>query len=182
MPSIGHAVVGLAAARWWTRCGGSRGRAAAAFVALATFPDLDVLARALGAGARSPWLHRGITHAVLMSALAGLAAGLALERDGRARARAAAFGAFVAASHGLLDTLTRGGNGVMLLWPWSTARWLASVALVPASPMGLHVASARAAAVAAQELVLLAPLLIYALWPGRGRARGAGSATASAAE
>lgn len=171
MPSIGHVVVGLAAGRWWTRRGGPRARAAAAFVALATFQDVDVLARALGAAAGSPWLHRGLTHALLVAAAAGLSVGLALERAWRARARAAALGALVAASHGLLDTLTRGGNGVMLLWPWSTARWLAPVSLIPAAPMGLRLASARAGAVAAEELLLLAPLLLYALWPARGRAR-----------
>lgn len=171
MPSIGHVVVGLAAGRWWARRGAPRARATAACVALATFQDLDVLARALGAGARSPWLHRGLTHALLVAAAAGLTAALALEREGRGRARAATFGALVAASHGLLDTITRGGNGVMLLWPWSTARWLAPVALVPAAPLGLRLASARAAAVAAEELLLLAPLLLYAAWPVGAAAR-----------
>jgi inner membrane protein len=165
MPSVGHVIVGLAAGKWWARAGGSRPAATAAFVALSTFPDLDVLARRLGAVAGSPWLHRGASHALATAALAGLAAALLAGGLGRPRGAMAVAGALVAASHGLLDTLTGGGGGVMLLWPAAAARFLAPWALMPAAPMGLGLASARGTAVALRELALFWPLLLYAAWP-----------------
>lgn len=166
MPSIGHAVVGLAASRWWTRAGGSRPAASAAFVALATFQDLDVLARRLGAPPGSAWLHRGALHSLAVAGLAGALVGL-LARPGRPRLALAALGALVAASHGVLDTLTGGGAGVMLLWPASEARLLAPWTWLPAAPLGLGILSSRGAAVAARELVIFAPLLAYLAWPRR---------------
>lgn len=173
MPSIGHVAVGLAAGRLHAGEEAPRLPSAALFTALATFPDLDVLARALGATAGSPWLHRGALHSLAAAAAAATIATLAagglgaLGGLGRSRARLWATAFLVAASHGLLDTLTRGGGGVMLLWPAELERVLAPWALVPASPMGLRLLSARGAEVMLRELVLFAPLLLVAAWPRR---------------
>lgn len=169
VPSVGHLVVGLAAARAYAPDARARPAATAAFVALSMFPDLDVAARALGAPAGSAWLHRGALHSLAVASAAGVAVALVAGGLGRSRRAMAVAGALVAATHGLLDTLTGGGAGVMLLWPASTAR-LAAWHLVPASPIGLRLASARGVAVAVRELVLLAPLVLYALWPLRARA------------
>ncbi|MBK9517176.1 MAG: metal-dependent hydrolase [Anaeromyxobacter sp.] len=167
MPSIGHVVVGLAAGRWYARAGGSRAAASAVFVALSTFQDLDFLARRLGAPAGSAWLHRGAIHALATAALAGLAAAALVGGQGRSRAAMALAGALVAASHGLLDTLTGGGAGVMLAWPLTADRFLAPWTWMPAAPMGLRLLSSRGASVALRELVLFGPLLLYVAWPGR---------------
>src|SRR5512138_1169777 len=166
VPSVGHVVVGLAAARAYAPDARLRPAATAAFLALSLFPDLDVAARWLGAPAGSAWVHRGALHSLAIAAVAGLAAALASGGLGRSRRAMAVAGALVAASHGLLDTLTGGGAGVMLLWPESAAR-LAAWRLVPAAPMGLRLLSGRGAAVAARELLLFAPLVVYALWPSR---------------
>lgn len=167
MPSIGHAIVGLAAGRWYARAGGPRAAAAAVFLALATFQDLDVLARGLGAPAGSAWLHRGGLHALTTALLAGLAAAALAGGLGRTRAAMALAGALVAVSHGLLDTLTGGGAGVMLAWPITRERVLAPWSALPAAPMGLRLLSSRGAAVALREVVLFAPLLAYLAWPAR---------------
>jgi inner membrane protein len=172
MPSLGHVAVGLAAGRLHAGDGRPRLAAAALYTALATFPDLDVLARALGAGRGSPWLHRGALHALPVAALAGVVAALAIGGLGRSRARTALLGAAVAASHGLLDTLTHGGGGVMLLWPFDLSRHLAPWALLPAAPLGLRFLSHRGIDVLATEAILFLPLLVYALWPGAAARRG----------
>lgn len=166
MPSVGHVVVGLAAGRWYAAGTPSRRAASVAFVALATFPDLDVAARCLGARAGSEWLHRGALHSLAAALAAGLAASLVLGGLGRPRWAMALTGALVAASHGLLDTLTGGSAGVMLLWPAAPDR-LAWWRVLPAAPIGFRLFSPRGADVVLREVVLFAPLLAYALWPRR---------------
>jgi inner membrane protein len=171
MPSLGHVVVGLAAGR--LHAGRARPRLAPTllFTALAAFPDLDVLARRLGAEAGSSWLHRGALHSLLAAAVAGLASALLPGGLGRSRARLAVTAVLVAASHGLLDAFTGGGGGVMFLWPLSAERFLAPWHVLPAAPMGLRFLSARGGAVALRELLLFAPLVLYALWPRRPAVR-----------
>jgi inner membrane protein len=175
MPSIGHVIVGLAAGRRYARPEASRLAPTAALVALATFPDLDFLWRRLGAVAGGPWAHRGALHSLPVALAAALLAAWGLGGLGRSRRALACWGFAVAASHGLLDTLTWGGAGVMLLWPLSSARWLAPVGLVAAAPMGLRLASGAGLAVVCRELLLFSPLLAYALWPRRWRLRMRGA-------
>jgi inner membrane protein len=181
MPSLGHVAVGLAAGRLHAGPEGPRAAATALFVALATFPDADVLARALGAGPGSAFLHRGALHSMAAALAAATLAVLGAGGLGRSRARLWIAAAAAAASHGALDALTRGGGGVMFLWPVSVERFLSPWSLVAASPMGLRLASARGARVVLQEAALFAPLLVYGLWPRRRRARGLVPPTAPSA-
>lgn len=168
MPSLGHVAVGLAAGRLHAGTG-SRSRVAPTlvFTALALFPDLDVVARQLGAGRASIWLHRGALHSIAVAVLAGLAAACLAGGLGRAWPRTAATAALVALSHGVLDTITRGGRGVMLLWPFDETRFLAPWPLLAAAPIGARLASTPGVAVLVHEAVLFSPLLVYALWPAR---------------
>jgi inner membrane protein len=176
MPSLGHVAVGLAAGRFHAEGGGRRLAATALFTVLATFPDLDVLARRLGAGRGSPWLHRGALHSLALAACAGVVAALLAGGLGRSRLRTALTGAAAAASHGLLDTLTGGGAGVMLLWPFDRARLLAPWTLLPAAPFGLRLLSHHGLEVLATEAILFLPLLVFALWPDRVARPGPSSA------
>jgi inner membrane protein len=170
MPSLGHVAVGLAAGRLHAGSQGPRLAPALAFTALATFPDLDFVSRAyLGAERGSVWAHRGAAHSLAVAVAAGVLSALVLGGLGRSRLRAAVTGALVAASHGVLDTITRGGSGAMLLWPLSDARLLAPISLLPAAPMGLRVLSPAGLDVALRELLLFSPLLAYAAWPRRPR-------------
>lgn len=169
MPSLGHVAVGLAAGRLHAGAAGPRLAATVLFTALATFPDADVLARPLGATTGSAWLHRGALHSFALAAAAAALALLLAGGLGRSRLRLLATAFLVAASHGLLDALTTGGAGVMFLWPAGLERFLAPWSLVPAAPMGLRLVSSRGAEVLLRELILSAPLLLYALWPRRAR-------------
>ena len=71
----------------------------------------------------------------------------------------------VMASHGLLDTLTDGGLGVALLWPWSNHRFFAPWRPIPVAPIGATLFSARGLEVVLTEAVQFLPLFIVGLWP-----------------
>ena len=169
MPSLGHLAVGLAAGRLHAGSDGPRLRATAVLAGLALFPDLDAFSRALGARPGSVWLHRGASHSRVAAAAAALLVSAVAGGVGRSRWRMLLTAAVVAASHGLLDTLTSGAGGPMLLWPFSTARILSPLAIVPASPFIGRLLSPRGLDVLRREAILFAPLLLYGLWPRRRR-------------
>lgn len=172
MASIGHVAVGMALGRYEAK-GASVPRLAAAMALLsllALLPDADVVAFWLGIPYAAPWGHRGASHSVVF------AAGVALAVAAVARALRAPAGrwgtlTFLAvASHGLLDSLTNGGLGAALLWPFSHERFFAPVRPLPVSPIGSRMLSSRGLYVVVVELFAFIPLWAYALWP-RGRAR-----------
>jgi inner membrane protein len=70
-------------------------------------------------------------------------------------------------SHAILDTMTDGGLGCALLWPFDRARYFAPWRPIPVAPIGLHFWSPSGAFVASIELVLFSPLVLFALWPRR---------------
>jgi inner membrane protein len=79
-------------------------------------------------------------------------------------------GAVVAVSHGLLDTLTNGGLGIALAWPFSMARYFAPWTPIPVAPIGVRMLSGRGLRVVMTEALQFAPLLVWTVWPRR-RAR-----------
>ena len=167
MASLGHVVFGLAVART------TKVRSVLsllAFPALALLPDLDVIAFAFGIPYRDQFGHRGASHAIATGLVMGALIGWLLARvTGMMRPRSGALaGAIAMISHGLLDTLTDGGEGVALLWPLTSERFFAPWQPIPVAPIGLGFLSQRGLYCAAVELALFAPFLIYALWPRRG--------------
>ena len=88
-----------------------------------------------------------------------------------AAARTALIALVVVSSHGLLDTLTDGGLGCALLWPFSDERFFAPWTPLPVAPIGRAFLSGEGLRVATVELVVLSPLLAYALWPVLARRR-----------
>ncbi|HSI03392.1 MAG: metal-dependent hydrolase [Myxococcota bacterium] len=166
MASLGHVAVGAAAARMW--CGADarpRERIAATigFAALSLAPDLDVIAFALRIPYEAPFGHRGATHALATALVLGVTVGLAF----RNRRHLAFWATLVLMSHGLLDTLTDGGLGVALLWPFDTARYFAPVRPLPVAPIGVGMLSARGLFVTIVELIAFLPFWLVALWPRR---------------
>ncbi|MBB5017862.1 inner membrane protein [Chitinivorax tropicus] len=103
----------------------------------AMLPDLDVLAFKFGIPYAHAMGHRGMTHSLAFAALAGLLAGLCGKPLHARFPIASLFIFFSMASHGLLDTLTTGGLGIALLWPWSDQRFFAPVQMIRVSPIGL---------------------------------------------
>ncbi len=104
-------------------------------------PDADVIGFGLGIDYADDWGHRGATHSL---AFAGLCAGAAALAWREARSLVAfLFLTFAMASHGLLDTLTDGGLGSALLWPFDQARIFAPETPLRVSPIGAGFFSAR---------------------------------------
>lgn len=167
LASVGHIAVGLAAARAYAP--GRLARAAVlGFSALSLLPDLDVLAFHFHIPYAHPFGHRGASHSLCVALLGAVIIG-AVERLRRGPTgpyrRLFAFSLVVLASHGLLDTLTDGGLGCALLWPFDDTRFFAPFTPIPVAPIGRGLVSLGALRVFAAELVLFAPLLVYALWP-----------------
>jgi inner membrane protein len=69
----------------------------------------------------------------------------------------------VVASHPLLDTLTNGGLGCALFWPFDNARYFAPWRPIPVSPIGLGFFSPYGMFVAAVELLVFSPLFWFGL-------------------
>ena len=132
MASLGHIAVGMAASRFDRPNDAPRWSSMAWWSALSLLPDADVVGFSLGVNYGDPWGHRGATHSFTFSVVVGLAVGLAarwwrlpgLKRPGRA----ALIAIVVLASHAILDTMTDGGLGCALFWPFDLTRVLRPLA------------------------------------------------------
>lgn len=107
---------------------------------LSVAPDLDTFAmRAFGVPYDSFFGHRGFWHSPFFLIL--LCATLALSVAGRRSQRAAVCLAMIwagcAVTHPLLDALTDGGSGVMLLFPFSEARLFFPWRPIHVSPLSI---------------------------------------------
>lgn len=171
MASIGHVIVGVAAARFsrhrrvitWTPFG-----AAILWSVLSLLPDVDVVGFRLGIHYEDPWGHRGATHSFAFALGVALLSLVAAKASRLPALGTAAITFAVVSSHSLLDTLTDGGLGCALFWPFSNERFFAPWRPLPVAPIGRAFLSGTGLRVAAVELIALLPLLVYGLWPNRG--------------
>ena len=108
-------------------------------VLCATIPDADIAAFRFGIPYSSIYGHRGLLHGLPVAALVGLlAAAAALPRRGKLARRLLALWAFflaVAATHGLLDSMTNGGLGVAFFAPFSGERFFMPFRPLVVSPI-----------------------------------------------
>jgi inner membrane protein len=116
-----------------------RGRIAVPIIAvgmvLAMAPDADVIGFKLGVAYADALGHRGASHSFVAAAFVAALATWIFKP-----ARPALIFAFLfiaGASHGLLDTLTNGGLGAALLWPFSETRYHSPVTPIRVSPIGI---------------------------------------------
>jgi inner membrane protein len=170
MASLGHVAVGMAFGRAYSKDAAIARKAAIAFSVISLWPDIDAIGFVFGIDYGNQLGHRGLTHSLALALLVGLGCYAFASRRGLIVGRTAIFGTVVAASHGLLDTMTYGGGlGCALLWPLTDARfWAPSVLrVIPISPIGLALLSTRGLKVMLTEVILFAPFWVYALWPRR---------------
>jgi len=163
MASLGHVAVGLAAARTYGEGHRPHWRSAVTWSALSMLPDADVIGFSLGVRYEDPWGHRGATHSFAFAVIVGLAAGLIARRFRYPALRTGLFAAAVLATHPLLDTLTDGGLGCALFWPFDLTRYFSPWRPIQVAPIGLAFLSSYGAIVAMSELVLFLPLFVFAL-------------------
>jgi inner membrane protein len=162
--SIGHIALGVAAARFR---GQRSAWSMALWATLSLLPDADVLGFSLGVRYADAWGHRGATHSLLFALVVGALVGWAAPLFGARRLKSGLLATAVVASHPLLDTLTTGGLGCALFWPFDPTRYFAPWRPIPVAPIGLRFFSSRGLAVAAVEMVLFLPCWLYAFWPRR---------------
>ena len=181
MASLGHVAVGMAAGRLWTGLQGQNeagsfkplARSMVAFSALSLAPDLDVIAFRFGIPYSAPFGHRGAAHSIFIALVLASIAALATRvrpdqvNSNQTRTRLWVLCAVVAISHGLLDTLTDGGLGIALLWPFSNERYFAPWTPLPVAPIGARMLTSRGIRVVMTEALQFAPLLVWAVWPRR---------------
>ena len=168
MAGIGHFAVGAAAARLHDAPARHRTplRSVVAWSALSFLPDADVVGFALGVPYADDWGHRGATHSIAFSLALGAAIGLVARlRASPGAARTGMMAAGVLVSHALLDTLTNGGLGCALFWPFDSARYVAPWTPIPVSPLLLGIVSPYGLYVATVECLLFAPLFWFAVRP-----------------
>jgi len=167
MASVGHIAVGLAAARISRPGGVPRVWPMAGWSVLSLLPDADVVGFSLGVRYAAPWGHRGATHSLLFALALGLTIGWVAWMRKRPVLRTGLIAVAVLASHAILDTMTDGGLGCALWWPFDGTRYFAPWRPIPVAPIGLRFWSPSGASVALIELALFCPLVLFALWPWR---------------
>lgn len=132
-------------------------------VVFAMLPDADVIGFGFGIDYAHSLGHRGASHSLFFAAIAALLATALIRPD---RYAIAGLFLFVSiASHGLLDTLTDGGLGSALFWPWDDTRYFAPQTPIAVSPIGVaNFLSARGLQVLYSEMIWIwSPLVIMVL-------------------
>ena len=152
----------------------------AALAVVAALPDLDVVVYPLGLNAPHILGHRGLTHSLPFAAVfAALVVRLRVSRraSGARRGRGSGLVFFAAmASHGVLDAMTNGGQGIAFFAPFSDARWHFPWQPILVSPIGVGAFLSELRPARAAERDALA---VAAVGAGRaGRAAGAAAAPA----
>ncbi|HYL18416.1 MAG TPA: metal-dependent hydrolase [Burkholderiales bacterium] len=125
-------------------------------VLCAMAPDLDVISFPLGISYSDMLGHRGVTHSIAFALGLSLLASVFALRDsafGRMRWRIWLFVFLAVGSHGPLDALTNGGNGIAFFAPFSAERYFFPVTPIAVSPIGLGFVSERGLRVLASEFV-----------------------------
>lgn len=168
MPSIGHAMVGLAAGRLHARRREELAGSMLLFAVVGMLPDLDAIAFVLRIPYQAPFGHRGAMHSLGMAVLMSLALGLLGRLLKLSFARVALVSFAALAVHDLCDAATDGGLGVALWWPFSNERVFLPWTPIPVAPIGVRgLLTEYGRRVVGTELVMFLPFALYAFWPRR---------------
>ncbi len=101
-------------------------------------PDLDVIAFRFGISYGDPFGHRGFSHSFTFAALVGLMAVFFKNYFNASSGIIFTMLFISSASHGVLDALTDGGQGVAFFWPFTTERYFFPIRPIEVSPIGLR--------------------------------------------
>jgi inner membrane protein len=170
MASVGHIALGMAAARVSPQQTGRRWTSMVWWSAVSLLPDCDVIGFSMGVQYADPWGHRGATHSLVFAVGTGLAIGVVARLAGRPALRPALLASLLVASHSILDTMTDGGLGCALLWPFDLTRYFAPWRPIPVAPIGLAFFSPYGGIISLTELVLFGPAIALALRTRRANA------------
>ncbi len=145
MTSAGHALSGYIAFRAFFDTGWIRlprkGALLTLCLVLPILPDLDFISFYFGIPYESPFGHRGISHSIGAGFFVAVALAALFKARGwiaapeRNFSRLTLFFTLLWFSHPILDTITDGGKGCMLFFPFSQSRVVAPARFVPVSPV-----------------------------------------------
>ena len=102
----------------------------------AILPDLDVIAFNFGIPYLHPLGHRGFTHSILFAVLWALMLMLTIGRKNKWVWFLVIFLSTI--SHGLLDAMTTGGEGVGFFIPFNNSRFFFPFRKIQVSPIGVE--------------------------------------------
>jgi len=100
-------------------------------------PDLDVIAFRMNIPYMAEFGHRGFSHSLLIAFVLALLGACLFRWLKTGFFQSLLFLLAAISSHGLLDTLTNGGLGIALLWPWSEHRYFMPFHPIEVAPIAL---------------------------------------------
>ncbi len=105
----------------------------------AILPDIDVIAYKFGIGqyGESIWGHRGFTHSFFAALLWMIILLLVFHRKEVNKLIIGSYYFLTTASHGLLDAMTTGGDGIAFFAPFSSERLFLPFRVIQVSPLGI---------------------------------------------
>jgi inner membrane protein len=105
-----------------------------------SLPDIDAAAFVLHIPYASMWGHRGFTHSIVFALMAALMFSFAFFKSKRHTARVGHTALFfgIILSHGLLDAMTNGGQGVAFLSPFMNERFFFPWTPIKVAPIGIR--------------------------------------------
>jgi len=102
-------------------------------------PDIDVLAYKFGITAPDILGHRGLTHSILFAALWSLLILFIFhQKEKKNYLLLLVFYFLCTASHGFLDAMTNGGDGITFFLPFTSERYFLPWQVIQVSPIGLE--------------------------------------------
>jgi inner membrane protein len=99
---------------------------------------LDAVGFRLGIPYGDFWGHRGFMHSLVFATIAGIVLSRFVGCSGHDRWKPALLLFIIVSSHGLLDALTNGGNGVALFSPFDLHRYFFPWRPIRVSPIGVR--------------------------------------------
>ena len=103
-------------------------------------PDLDVIAFSFGISWDSMWSHRGFTHSIFAAMIWSIILLLIFHRkdQNKPKLMVGSYYFLATISHGILDAMTNGGNGIAFFAPFSVERYFLPWEIIQVSPLGVR--------------------------------------------
>lgn len=103
----------------------------------ASLPDLDVMSSYFGIWGLDMFGHRGITHSLFFALIWAIVLLVTFHRKSDSKSILYLYYFICTASHGIIDGLTNGGDGIAYFAPFSAYRTHLPWELIQVSPLGV---------------------------------------------
>ncbi|MBL4653145.1 MAG: metal-dependent hydrolase [Flavobacteriales bacterium] len=100
-------------------------------------PDADVVSFAFGIPYLDMWGHRGVTHSIFFATILSLSFTFIFFKSSSKKVFVFSYLFFATVSHGVLDAMTSGGEGVAFFAPFENSRYFFPWRGIKVSPIGI---------------------------------------------